>query len=365
MNLLFTIFILDAIHIAIIISFCRNFIGHARVNKKMLLLFGVVFWGLSCFLRLMPASQKCSGANAFLWLAEMMFLLLISFFYHGKMIKRFVCAVFLPALYWGGQWMIATIVFGSAFASNKECIICTFIMLILIGLFDIFTGMVRKSKQDLEREMLEQEIRIYENQFDVIRNSQKNIRSLRHDLRHHIKMLTDMIENNEKEAALKYLSSMGVFMENTEEYVSSGNERIDSILNYMISRARAEEIKVEWKVQIPEHLEISTFDINVILSNLFDNAFNALKAVETPWLNILIKYDRGILCITMQNNGAAEAKKSIEYKSLLEEISEEHGYGLKNVSRISEKYHGNLSLSCEQGVFHVCVLLFLSDVLLN
>ena len=210
----------------------------------------------------------------------------------------------------------------------------------------------------MERELLEQEIYIYEKQFDVIRQSQQSVRSLKHDMKHHIKMLADMIATDENAAALNYLSDMGAFMENSEEYVSSGNEKIDSILNYMIGKAKAAKINTHWKIQIPEHLDISTFDINVLLSNLLDNALNALSEVSQPNLYIMMKYDRGVLCISIQNNCVDRQMPAITTF----ESSNEHGYGLKNVRKIVEKYHGKLTTNCEDGIFSADVLLFMSDV---
>lgn len=81
-------------------------------------------------------------------------------------------------------------------------------------------------------------------------------------------MLSDLVSSGNNNAALKYLSDMGAFMDNTEEFVSSGNERIDSILNYVIGKAQNANIHISWKIQIPEQIEISTFDIQ-IQSGLF------------------------------------------------------------------------------------------------
>lgn len=212
-----------------------------------------------------------------------------------------------------------------------------------------------------EREILEQEIRMYENQFEMIRQSQINTRSLKHDMKHHLKMLSDLVSSGDQDVTLKYLSDMGAFMDGTEEFVTSGNERIDSILNYMIEKAQNANIHTSWKVQIPEQLEISTFDINVILSNLLDNALNALADIPNPTLEILMKYDRGLLCINIQNNCSHRQPTAHNIHSVLEAESE-HGYGLKNVQRIVEKYHGSLTTDYENDRFHASVLLFLSNV---
>ena len=45
----------------------------------------------------------------------------------------------------------------------------------------------KNQKREQEREILEQEIRMYENQFEIIQQSQINTRSLKHDMKHHIK----------------------------------------------------------------------------------------------------------------------------------------------------------------------------------
>lgn len=74
-------------------------------------------------------------------------------------------------------------------------------------LFCLWSGILwkaGKSRQERERELLEEEIRLYEKQFNVIRQSQDHIRSLKHDMKHHIKMLADMVAEDKKEEALKY-----------------------------------------------------------------------------------------------------------------------------------------------------------------
>ncbi len=44
--------------------------------------------------------------------------------------------------------------------------------------FEMILEKEEKSRQEQERELLEQEVRIYENQFGIIRQSQQNIRAL-------------------------------------------------------------------------------------------------------------------------------------------------------------------------------------------
>ena len=328
-------------------------VGQYRVSKKIVIAAFAALWILESFL--VSISHIGRGANVmdlFYFLVEVPFLLAMSFCYRGKTARRLLIAVILPTVYWIGKCSIGAVLFATV-TTSRQYLIITAISVCLFFAFGAIMEKVGKSRQERERELLEQEIRFYENQFGIIQQSQHNIRALKHDMKHHIKMLSDMVAGGENEAALKYLASMGAFMENREEHVSTGNEKIDSILNYMLSKAIASGIKVSWKLQIPEQLKIPVFDINVILSNLFENAMNALADVTEPSLQLIMRYDRGVLCISTRNNFSGEKQTA--------GVSAEHGFGLKNIQRVAEKYHGNLTAEAKDGAFHASVLLFLED----
>ncbi len=347
------VIILAAVRICLYMRCFFTCIGKYRVSKKIVVAAFAVLWVFEGFLMgISHIGRGITVMDLFLLLVEIPFLLTMSFCYQGKAARRLLMAVILPMVYWIGKWSVAAVFFTTV-TTSRQYFIVTSISVSLLFVFGMLMEKAGKSRQEHERELLEQEIRIYENQFGIIRQSQHNIRALKHDMKHHIKMLTDMVSGGENEAALKYLASMGAFMENSEEYVATGNEKIDSILNYMISKAKASGVEVSWKIQIPEHLEIPVFDINVILSNLFENAMNALADVEEPSFHIMLRYDRGILCISTQNNFSVDRRTS--------GTSDGHGFGLKNIRRIAEKYHGSLTAAAGDGDFQTSVLLFLED----
>ena len=347
------VIILAAVRICLYMRCFSVCIGKCRVSKKIVTALFTVLWIFEGFLiSVSYIGQGIAAMDLFFLLVEIPFLLAMSFCYQGKVTRHLLMAVILSTVYWIGKWSIASVLFKTV-ADSRQYLIVTSISVSLFFVFGMILEKAGKSRQERERELLEQEVRIYENQFGIIRQSQHNIRALKHDMKHHIKMLMDMVSGGENEEALKYLASMGAFMENSGEYVATGNEKIDSILNYMISKAKSSGVDVSWKIQIPEHLGIPVFDVNVILSNLFENALNALTDVTEPAFHIMMKYDRGILCISTQNNCSGKGQTS--------GASKEHGFGLKNIRRIAEKYRGSLTASVRDGDFHASVLLFLED----
>ncbi len=345
--------ILAAVRICLYMRCFSACIGTYRVSKKIVTAVFTVLWIFESFLiSISYAGRGITLLELFFLLTEIPFLSAVSFCCQGRAARRLLMAVILPTVYWIGKWSVVSVLF-AAVTDSRQYFIATSISTGLFLVFGMILEKAGKSRQERERELLEQEVRIYENQFAIIRQSQHYIRALKHDMKHHIKMLADMVSGGENEAALKYLASMGAFMENSEEYVATGNEKIDSILNYMISKAKDAGIDVSWKIQIPERLGIPVFDIHVILSNLFENAMNAMSEVAEPSFRIIMRYDRGILCISTQNNCSG--------KERISGTSEEHGFGLKNIRRVAEKYHGSLTAAVRDGDFEADVLLFLDD----
>ena len=72
----------------------------------------------------------------------------------------------------------------------------------------------------------------YQNQLEVIMESQNRVRALRHDMKNLILALQVLVQRAEREETNKYLESMKNFMTNPEEDVKTGNDSIDSLLNY-------------------------------------------------------------------------------------------------------------------------------------
>lgn len=93
------IFMIDAVHILLLMRFCTNCIGKHRVNKKIVGIIFAAFFIVSCYLRLMPVSKKFSAANTILFVFEILFLLVVVFLFQGKIAVRLAVALLLPVIY--------------------------------------------------------------------------------------------------------------------------------------------------------------------------------------------------------------------------------------------------------------------------
>ena len=212
-----------------------------------------------------------------------------------------------------------------------------------------------------ESESAKRQLAGYSNQMDVMKQSEEKIRGLRHDLKHHLNELMLLAERDQADEIKEYIKNMDGFMTYSKEYVSSGNTDIDSLLNLMLDIAKKELGDVSCRVSIPKELAIESFDLNVILGNLLDNAIFAAKQTREKYLKVRINYKAGMLLIQIENSYTGHLKKEgNRYSSTKEEDTEPHGMGLENVKSVVEKYDGDLIMKDENRIFQVKVVLYVS-----
>lgn len=232
------------------------------------------------------------------------------------------------------------------------------ILVINITTFYLYYSLTDTYQTIQNQSLMNRQLRSYKNQLEVLKESEEKVSSLRHDMKHHLVELQAMAAQAEDEAVLKYLSKMWTSMENDTEYVRSGNYEADSLLNYLIHKAMQKKCHVTYKVCIPTKIEIDSFDFNVVIGNLLENAIEASEQSEEKELSVDIKYDKGILLLRIENSFSAPLKKrGSDYLSTKREKGI-HGIGLKNVRRIVDSYQGILETEEKNNHFIVSVIMY-------
>ena len=215
-------------------------------------------------------------------------------------------------------------------------------------------------KRQYDNQILKRKLDIYGNQIEVILESEKKLKNIRHDMKHHINEIKILCMQAKKTELLKYLNEMTYFIEDSKQIVSSGNADVDSLLNYMLKNAKDVLKEVNVICKLPEHMHHS-FDINIILGNLLENAIEASKKSEEKKLNLNISYSKGILSIFISNSYNGEIKENEKGLLTTKQKKNEHGIGLKSVNQIVEKYNGIMSTLYNENMFQVKLLLYISQ----
>lgn len=199
----------------------------------------------------------------------------------------------------------------------------------------------------------EQQNSAYKRQLEIVIHSQEKLKIFRHDMRHHLSILAELIKREEYTEALNYLDDVGDYLSTHQEKISTGNTAVDSIVNYMAGVAEQAGISLKCDIKIPEKLQIAAFDLNGIISNLLDNAIKVVQLLPIEYgatIQMTMQYTRGLLFLTVENPYTAAAQQAAKAQG--------HGLGLKSVQMAVEKYGGSLKINNPQQLFRVEVILY-------
>jgi len=218
----------------------------------------------------------------------------------------------------------------------------------------------------LEAAIHAQEKEYYFAQSQLMQESVKKVRSIRHDMNLHLSTLKDFSTDNKE--ATEYINSLLSDISESEVYSTTGNIAVDSIINFKLKNAKEDNIKLDLSLFVPPVLNIEIVDIVIILGNLLDNALDAVAKVEDKKIRLDIEFSKGNLYIKIDNTFDGNIKYTGEKNGKEEHITtlksgDEHGHGLDNIRKSVEKYNGHIDIAHDDNVFSVGVLLYVDGIM--
>jgi sensor histidine kinase regulating citrate/malate metabolism len=175
---------------------------------------------------------------------------------------------------------------------------------------------------------------------------------IQHDTRHHYRYLYELLKAGNVEEGKDYLKGLQEGLNQVARHaVYSGNPVVDAVIYGVLGDAiEKDRIVFHYEGRLPNQLGIQDVDLCGVLSNGLENALEACQRLEEPCvLGMSIGCYQDKLCITIEN--PMEDIPSGRKERTSKEDKSRHGFGLRNMERITEKYNGNLYKEETEGKF--------------
>ena len=228
---------------------------------------------------------------------------------------------------------------------------------LLVLFFFLYEGGQRFMRRNWEQRTTQYQNQILEQQITEVQNIYKTMRGWRHDYHNHMQVLKAYLTAGQEEQAEAYLERLEKDLDHVAQWIETGNVRVDAIVNSKISLAMQNEIDVNYKVTVPEHLTVTDIDLCVVIGNLIDNGVEACEKMEEgrKFIRLYIGVLKQQLYISVTNaTGELVRKMDEEY---ITTKRGNHGHGLKRINGIVEKYGGYINRKNEPGVFVTEIML--------
>ncbi|MEG2928934.1 MAG: GHKL domain-containing protein, partial [Oscillospiraceae bacterium] len=243
--------------------------------------------------------------------------------------------------------------------NNIQSIVIVSILLIL-NMFDayVYEQAIKIMKVEREREILIVANNGYEKQLDIIQKSYNNITSIKHDLKNHMIFIHSLAENKNYGEIIKYTDTFLKNMQKEKVWSNCGHGEIDGFINYKLSEISKLGTKIECKISHIETEGLEKYDLAIIIGNLMDNAYQAIKNSESKRLYFLLKSEKNIIYLKMWNVFDTELLIENNIFSTTKSDNKNHGYGMVQIKNIVEKYNGNIDIKTEKDKFIIDLMLY-------
>lgn len=204
---------------------------------------------------------------------------------------------------------------------------------------------------------LEQSSRLLEmNQlyYESLERQQLEVRKLRHDMTNHLQTLAGLSGEEHKAYLDKLLDRPGI--KRNVQYCE--NPVINAVLSTKTGKMELEQIAFAYDLQVPSKIDMDSVDLSVLFANSLDNAIEACEKLpgQKRKISLQAKNEKGLFVMKIENTAKSEGKISEKAApGLLPQTTKKdrklHGYGLKSIQEIVQRYGGSMEITKEEERF--------------
>ncbi len=214
-------------------------------------------------------------------------------------------------------------------------------------------------KSYLERELMTMNMLMKEkeNQYALTKENIELINRKCHDLKHQIRALQSMGDEQSKDA---YIQELEKSVEIYGAIVKTGNDVLDTILTEKSLACQAKGIKINCVADGAQLDFMNPVDLYAILGNAVDNAVEAVEEIDNPGLrlvDIAIFTKDQFLVINISN----PIERELRFKNGLPVSTKTgdgyHGFGLRSIRHNLAKYDGFMHVNATDKSFTLKMIL--------
>lgn len=264
---------------------------------------------------------------------------------------------FVPTFYYFFDYI--TTVYTNLFHSQSR-VILEFLSFFLAVIYTAFCCIYYEEyKQKSAAQQKEQIIRIaveqQEKEMNAVRQTEKEVRLLRHDMRMFLSSLAVSIENGEVSTAQEMINAQITRIDGTKLEHFCGNEILNFVISDYAARCERESVAFNCAIEL-DSLAADEIMFASILSNALDNALNAQKALpaDRRSIKLMLKKSGEKLLLSVKN---PVSDRVIFSDGLPLSGKNGHGYGTQSIRYLTECLGGNCQFSVQDDTFILRVVL--------
>ena len=264
----------------------------------------------------------------------------------------------LPVAYYFYDY--ATVVYSDVLSTDIRAL-NEFLPTALIVFYVMFLSAYHKQMQtradaELQRSMLEAELKQAEVAVEGLRNVETQVAVYQHDIRHHLTAIDSFLAAHQPQQAKEYIQKVQADVDAVTPRHFCENELVNLLCSSFSNKAARIGAHFTVAAKLPKALPVSDTELCSILSNGLENALHAVAALDESlkWVELHCGIHRNKLLIEIKNPYAGEITMRDDLP-----VSDQkgHGYGCRSIRSIATQNRGLCTFDTEHGLFTLRVML--------
>ena len=217
------------------------------------------------------------------------------------------------------------------------------------------------NKTQRESEQLRLSAQQEEFRFQYAQNVKKQydeISQVRHDMKQTHSVVMSLLMEEKTDEAIEYMQKAAKRISEFDVLIDVGNDFVNAILNAKLSEAKRNGITVLCSAD-KNASGIDEVDLCSLIGNMLDNAIEACEKCRDCQRVIEIKiqmHDNKYL-LMIENTAPKDALENNKQLATTKDDKSRHGYGVKSIRSIAEKYNGMVDFSQIEDRFRSTVVM--------
>ena len=267
--------------------------------------------------------------------------------------------------YWNTIWFIPIALFGIRFLQfgNEQnggsflqilsnCLSASIVILMCLSIS-------QDHRRETQKRQLEDQLLNQQTHYVALQTRVEEARKTRHDLKHHMAAILNLVEHNDREGCRNYCMSLMDSVQVREAIPYTGNSAADGVLYHYLQRCRDYDVQLEL-LGIINSPGIADVDLCVLLGNALDNALAGCQTVsENRFIQVISQSENQLLSIMVRNNHDGNIRQT-DRGILSRKRENAPGIGLRSMETVCRRYNGEMTVQHNAETFTVVFLLPLS-----
>ena len=227
-------------------------------------------------------------------------------------------------------------------------------LLLNILLFILLDNVVRRENDIRNKERLLEQTAHINQMYRSLSEEREKQKARSHDYMNHLNVMLMLAREGKVDEEIHYIEEQLGKEVQSVDIIDTGNTLINAVLNIKYLEAKEKGIIIPFIADNLTGLKISDSDLVTILTNVLDNAIEAVQKCEEKRLVFKIIKDYDTLIIDSSNPYVGQLP---DEESLVTTKSDKnnHGFGLVNIKKTVEANNGNCFIETKGGIFHISI----------